>query len=71
MLCFVHFKQDFLRLLPVADNIGMKRKLTLMLNRLNTQKAEDELFTDRTRRKVCRPRPMFVFVYTKPPSIGL
>ena len=36
VLCSVHFEQDFLRLLPVADSIGMKRKLSLMLNRLNT-----------------------------------
>ena len=72
VLCSVHFEQDLLRLLPVADSIGMKRKQSLMLNRLNItrpQKAADEPHTDHQQKKVCRP--MFVFICTKPPLTGL
>ena len=70
VLCSVHLEQtDFLRLLPVADSIGMKRKLKPDVEPTKDiagpQKADDEPLTDRQRRKVCRP--MFVFVYTKPP----
>ena len=70
VLYSVHFEQtEFLRLLPVADSIGMKRKLKPDVEPAKDiagpQKADDEPLTDRQRRKVCRP--MFVFVYTKPP----